>query len=481
MPTLPLPLGRGVEKRSDESALAEQDSDLFDGFIDLVGASVKRPGATQWQDLTGGGNAEPGNVGIDGIYFWEQREALVVVANGLITVITRSLGSYSASDLANTTAPLTPGVRPTFSCDGSNLVIASGGRMVHMNGVGSAIFISDADAPTAVTHVTFLDGFHIANSVGTNRWYFSENVNDPSSWNGLDFASGAANPDYITAIHVLRQNLYLFGTSTIEVWQNDGSTPFSRLDGGVLGLGTLSPYSIARTKDEFYLLDENRRFQRIVGADAQELECPYTADIEAFDGVTDCFVDRIHIGGYEHFVWTFPQGNKSYAFCRTTKSWSIWGDYQDDGSYDQWLYKSYCYAKPWNLHVVGRHNSPFLDLLSTSATTDGDSSTIRPCHRTGHVDHGSLRDKLCNRLQLRVKTGAAGASSPYLQVRWRDNDRPTWSNERRIPLRSQGDTNLVGQLNKLGRFRSRQWEFSCSASVPVSFLRGEVDIDFLGA
>lgn len=480
MPVLPLPLGTGVYKNVDQSEVSDKDLEIVDAYCDEEGAIVKRPGASSLIDLSGY-NGASALTPVEGLFWWQQKERLIALIEGELTFTTKSGSVYTTTAIGNSAQKLPTGVRPMFASDATYLLVAAGGKMIYTSAAANQQWVSDADAPTLVTHVANLDGYFLANSVGTPRFYFSA-LNDPTTWSALDFASAVGDADYVNAIHTLRRELYLFGANSIEIWQNDGSTPFSRLDSGFIESGTISPYSIVKTEDNLYWLDDRRRFVTFEGARVSEIRSPYSKVIDSFQDVRDCTSDRIKIGGQDFLIWAFKSENKTFVLNLMNNKWSEWGDYDNNGeTYNRWLYNCYAYAKTWGQHVVGRRNAPQVDLLSPTVYTDGDSSRIRTYHKTGHIDHGSLRRKRCNRLMLRVKTGHPGTTTtPQLMVRFRDDDKPGWSNSKLISLRDQGDSNLYGELKMLGIYRTRQWEFSCSDSVPLSYVKAEVDVDLLG-
>lgn len=67
---------------------------------------------------------------------------------------------------------------------------------------------------------------------------------------------------------------------------------------------------------------------------------------------------------------------------------------------------------------------------------------------------------------------------PYLAVRWRD-DNKEWSREVRIDLGAIGETEVVRRLNFTGSFGTRQYEFSCSEGVSLTFGAAEEDIEIM--
>jgi len=104
--------------------------------------------------------------------------------------------------------------------------------------------ITDADFPSSVGGIDFIDGYFVVNENDTGKFYISA-INNGSSWDALDFATAESSPDnLIRAFNFLGQ-LALFGKTTLELWRNtgDASFPFARIS-GASPVGTLSPDTI---------------------------------------------------------------------------------------------------------------------------------------------------------------------------------------------------------------------------------------------
>lgn len=61
-------------------------------------------------------------------------------------------------------------------------------------------------------------------------------------------------------------------------------------------------------------------------------------------------------------------------------------------------------------------------------------------------------------------------------IRW-DNDRLGWKNERIVSLGEVGDRFPVYRLLRLGLYRTRQWEFSCSSPLQFCLVSAEEDAE----
>lgn len=99
--------------------------------------------------------------------------------------------------------------------------------------------MADIDWPGSDT-LDYVDGYYLitpkTDAVGRVR--FSE-LNNPQDWRGDSVFTPTTQGDGVKRIIAWREELYCFGASTIEVYLNDGQSPFSRRR------GTSQPYGLA--------------------------------------------------------------------------------------------------------------------------------------------------------------------------------------------------------------------------------------------
>ena len=142
-----LPFNAPPFQNAESFALNQLSESLFDAFIvklEKDDMTVKRQGVETLVKL---GTAKP----IDGVYWWEKQQLLISVSDGSVFKTINATGT--TVDI--TGDKLLDSGRPTFTDNGTTLVIANGGRMVFTDGTALTAFIADADAPTQVTHVAW--------------------------------------------------------------------------------------------------------------------------------------------------------------------------------------------------------------------------------------------------------------------------------------------------------------------------------------
>ena len=464
---MPLPLTGDPYANTEEPEMDGVSVSVVDAYVNELGHTVKRPGLEEWVDL--GTSAK-----VDGLYWWDKQSVVVSVSDGRV---------FKHTDLTGTStellgATLSSGTRVTFAKETARLVMANGGRMVHTD-LATLTQMADGDAPTAVTHVTSLDGYTIANSAATRSAYFS-NLLDMTSWTSTDTFMKAGRPDDLIAIQEGWSELMLAGKESMEVWYNDGVTPFVRRSNGLIDRGCGAPYTLTRVGNDWMWLDDKRRFVKLDQRSPTHISFPYHKMVSSLTAVDNAVSDNIEVAGFPLYVTTFPSDRKTLAYNYQKDGWAEWG-YWNSGtaSYDAFRGNCYTYAKLWNLHLVGdRANGKIYKMSRTVYEDDGDP--IRTLRRTGFISHGTSALKTSNEIVFRLKRGQGNSdvSDPVMTLRWR-NHNGAWSSERQLSLGAVGDHYLEARTHRLGEYRFRQYEI-CHTD-PCDFVLVDAQEDVEGA
>jgi hypothetical protein len=96
---------------------------------------------------------------------------------------------------------------------------------------------------------------------------------------------------------------------------------------------------------------------------------------------------------------------------------------------------------------------------------------------SGHVDQGTLRKKKSKEIRLRLKRGvSSGAATMSLSLL--DDNKQSWG-PFSIDLGTTGNTELFVTLPAMGMYRTRQYQLSSTANVPIIIVDAEEDIELL--
>ena len=236
MPTLKVPLFGPVYQNVNGIELNDKTAELYDGYTNEENTTVKRPGLHR-AGVIGSSPSYP----IDSIAYLPKVDKNLLTCGGKIFSFdsdgteTDCTGSVAINQ-----------ARATYATDGTSCFVAHGGKIQQATLPGT--FSEISDSPSAVSHVAWLDGYLLANSVGSSQWYSSA-VNDPDNFTDGDLWNALGNPDPVVGLYVLNRQIFLFGTQSLEIWENNGVTPFEqrpRLSHGVLE--EPSPYVDSRQR-----------------------------------------------------------------------------------------------------------------------------------------------------------------------------------------------------------------------------------------
>jgi hypothetical protein len=471
MPIVKLPINYGPNKDIEEIGLVTHGAAMVDFMVDSNGNLMRRPGLVELCDLGTG-------AAVDGLYWWNRQSICLAVSDGNVFKITDSNGTKS--DITSET--LETDTRVTFAEWDDAVYMANGGEIIWATTTTTDdVYDEDNDVPTTVTHVDVIHKYLLALETDTEKLWFSE-VDDPQSWDS-DWVSAEAKFDLLKAMGVSNDEIYLVGSSTIEVWGDDGNTPLVKQLQGYVQSGIIAPYSWTLCKGTWYWLDDERKVVRLNGREPEVLSETMNKYIQDFTTVTDALGDYVNANGKPFYILSFPTEGKTLAFDIYNNIWAEWGYWNSGTStHDRWRGNCTTLAKGWNKQLVGDRSNGKVYYMDSSTYQDN-SSTLRSLVRTPHVNHGYQGiKKLPRSITFHVKRFQIpnSYSDTELLVKWRDNGTTTWKTERTIPLGQSGETDFRYKLNIGAPYYSRQYEVSFTDNAPLVLRSIEEDFEYLG-
>lgn len=161
--------------------------------------------------------------------------------------------------------------------------------------------------------VVYVDGYFVFTT--RSKRFFISNLNNGLAYDALDFGSAEADPDVIRSAHVHKNQLYIFGSETIEVFQNVGGVgfPFQRINGFVIPKGITSPFSVAEFDNTFCFIgqgvNETPRVYSFTGSGVDEIS--HTAIdllLQQSTSLEDAFVFTYSFRGARFIGWSGDNG-----------------------------------------------------------------------------------------------------------------------------------------------------------------------------
>jgi len=204
-----------------------------------TGALIQPKGLTQFG--TTGDNANRGAIVMGGIPY---------VVNGNALFSFDSAGAYTNYGFISGTG------RVSMASNGTKLaIVVPGGNAYQFDsGTSTITQVTDPDYITADT-VVFKDGYYVY-TASDGSVFFNSALNDPLTFDALDFGTAEINPDRIIAAHVNHNELFILGEETIEVFQNIGGSgfPFQRIQGANIQKGCYAKFSPVEFDNTFMFI-----------------------------------------------------------------------------------------------------------------------------------------------------------------------------------------------------------------------------------
>ena len=212
--------------------------------------------------------------------------------------------------------------------NGTQLLIVDGTAYGHIVTTGALADITDADYPVA-TGCVFFDGYFIVSVKDTGRIQICK-LYDGTTWDALDFATAEASPDALVGIGTTRQNIWLFGEYSIEVYYNAGDPdfPFQRVPGSILVIGCESATSVTEIEGVIYWLSNKKTVVRGEGYGFQTVSPPgIDYQLSTYSTTDDAVGYTYALEGRTFYVLNFVTEDKTWVLDIKSGQWHEWQSY----------------------------------------------------------------------------------------------------------------------------------------------------------
>ena len=282
-----------------------------------AGALITPKSLTQFG--TTGDNANRGAIVMAGIPY---------VVNGNALFSFDSAGAYTNYGFISGSG------RVSMASNGTKLaIVVPGGNAYQFDsGTSTITQVTDPDYITSDT-VVFKDGYYVY-TASDGSVFFNSALNDPLTFDALDFGTAEINPDRIIAAHVNHNELFILGEETIEVFQNIGGAgfPFQRIPGANIQKGCYAKFSTIEFDNTFIFVgggvNEKAAIWRVVSSQAA-LKISTDAIDHAIQKFTDAeiasaFSYTFTVNGQFIVAFTFESDtipDVTFCYNGTSKRW----------------------------------------------------------------------------------------------------------------------------------------------------------------
>lgn len=385
--------GTSVSVNNEEVVGASPNG--VNGYFNEYSVFVKRPGLEFLSDYVLDINS-----GISGIYHWvDQNQVVVTQYNGSIWRINASgVTELSSSSVRCGT------LKSVIDGNGVKLWIASGGRMINieaMTPAGGAYYCpaysliynainyptkqpslpymsGPTPPPDNVTHVAITDGYVICSN-NTGQMFYNDgpalSANDSlyDLWTLHQSVNAEYKPDNLLALGVWFHEIFMFGPRSIEVYYNDGYSPFSKVEGSQLDVGLISPYAIVTAGNIPYLMLSDRTICAYNGRVTKVISDPIQSVLDNMTVANDIAMSVLIEDGQTFILCSFPTADQSWAYNLKTGTWTEWKNSAGTGAIDIGIAG---YILDTSFNATSRlSSSSWAGIVASEAATSGQSWT----------------------------------------------------------------------------------------------------------
>lgn len=289
--------------------------------------------------------------------------------------------------------------------------------------IGTLSTITDPNWLGAAT-VGEIDGWWIFSQPNTQT-FFTNAQPYSTAFNASYFALKDAASDQLMGVIENKEELWLPGERTTEIWYDAGGQyfPFQRLVGTMLQVGCKATHSIARIsfqgQDGLIWFGRSERGENIiiitVGFSYEVVSTPHVSnEIASYPVTSDAIGYTYQEDTHEFYVLTFPTADRTWVFDASVPLEFAWHERLSYDPYADALHRhrSNAFMNFAGMRIVGDYQNGALYQYTRSAYTDAGWPLLAR-RRAPHVWDGGERQRVFLSM-LQVDFGATGGASTGL-------------------------------------------------------------------
>ena len=372
------------------------------------------------------------------------------------------------------------------------IVVPGGDAFVFDNVASTLTQITDVDFITSST-VVFKDGFFVF-SAADGSVFFNSALNDPFTYDPLDFGTAEINPDRIVGLHVNHNELFVLGEETIELFQNVGGSgfPFQRIAGANIQKGVFAKFSPVEYDNSFLFIgggkNEKAAIWKVTGSSTTIKISTSAIDnaIQKFSEteISNAFSWTYSEGGNFFAGFTFESGNinsKTFVYDVTASvlsGKSVWHERQTGVTDNRWRVNSilsvFGTLLVWD-QIDGRVGELDLDIFTEYGNVMFAQKASQPFAVQG-------LSQFWGAIYLTMETGVGltlgQGSDPQVRMDFSDNGGRKFSSEFSRSFGKIGEYNSLPTWRRQGRIpKHRVVRFTITDPVKRTIIKLEADIE----
>lgn len=341
-------------------------------------------------------------------------------------------------------------------------------------------------------------------------------LGDPFTWDALDIATAESAPDGIVCVKTFNNELWVFGTGTTEIWQDQGlpGFPLAPVQGATFNIGCMCYPSVVVVGTNIFWLGRDQYGQCVVyrnqGYGAQRVSTHAIEwQIQQYDTPEDATAYTYQENGHLFYVINFTGGDATWVYDVVTGAWHQRGLWDGNDfrrhfascaiNFNMNVPAGSLPASMGTCNIVVGHNdqgafygmSCNLYQDAIGSVTEADQRWLRSWRA---IDTGlnNLKRTIHHSLQIDIETGVGDpltALDPQVTLRFSDNGGHTWSNDRTAQLGQDSSYEPLSQskrviFRRLGAtlgLRDRVYELSGTDPCKIFIMGAELTLSTTSA
>lgn len=355
--------------------------------------------------------------------------------------------------------------------------------------------------PNGATHITNINSYFLVNVPNTFKFRCSY-PNNGTIWNPLDEFAKIGTPEVIVAIKELRQQLWVFGTTTTEVFYDTADIEtgiWKRVEGAAMDVGCAAKNSISKIENNlFWLGYDHIGHTEVYSNDGLS---PVVISTRAIEQLIDRatggnFQDAIGYSysqdGHNFYILQFMSSNLTICYDTTTKKWHVRSNRNWIGNDVKWsaIFHQFIWGKNYfgDLFTNALYNTD-MDYFYNDDSDDPTKPTYIIRERTTAIVQADQKRIRHKSFEVLLEMGVGNnlnnslgfGSNPQVMLQTSDDSGISWSNFKYEFIGKIGETRKRAKFNRLGISRNRVYKVIISDPVKVILIGFVIDSELLGS
>lgn len=340
-----------------------------------------------------------------------------------------------------------------------SLYVVSGTKLYKVDSVGTATLLGDVGAITSIDMAANTTSVVVVNTPNAFYWdgttfgqivdpdftsrgasavefinnyllfmqpnsgiFFGADLASATSFDALNFATAEASPDRLVGLITDHVQEILFGTDSVEIWDNDGSPgfPFNRAINGFVEIGCFNGKSIAKLDNSVVWLANDYTVRRLDGVTPVRISQHGIEQLIQNSTISTANAFSYSQGGHLFYVLSFNE--VTVVYDATTQKWHERQTY----GYNNWTAGTH--ASVYGLELVGSTVANTIGSLSKNTYTEwGGTQRMSWAYQPIYNDEKrAFHDSIEVGIEVGVGLTTGQGSDPEMMSEYSDDSGKTW-------------------------------------------------------